>query len=426
MGDELTLGQSLDTNARWLAQRLVERGILPVEHVTVPDELEAIVGVIERAARVSDVIVSTGGLGPTADDLTREAVARASGDSLVEDPGSIEQIKAWFASRGRAMSPLNAVQAMRPSRARAIANAWGTAPGIHAVIPCGGDGRAVDGFFLPGPPQEMKPMFDADVLPRLELEAGRVVITRAIHTIGLGESEVAARLGPLMARDREVLVGTTASMGVVSIRIRFEGHDGSGDGTRRVREVEDQAKGLVAGHVVWEGEEGLAEVLIRELRARKERVAVVESCTGGMLGEMLTDVSGSSDTFVGGWITYSNEMKQSEVGVGGATLAEHGAVSRETAIQMATGGMARSGSDLCCAVTGIAGPGGGSDQKPVGTVYVCVARRGSEPDCRHLRMSGSRDAVRRWAASSAIVLMIFAARGLRAPALLREVAPLRS
>ncbi len=426
MGDELTLGQSLDTNAQWLAQQLVARGIVPVEHVTVPDDLDAVMRTLARAARESDLILCTGGLGPTADDLTREAVAKVSGDVLVEDSRSLAEISAWFASRGRTMPRINAVQALRPSRASAITNAWGTAPGIAAVIPRSHgagerEGGGVDCFCVPGPPSEMKPMFEAAVASRLEPPAGLHVITAAIHTVGLGESEIATRLGDLMRRDAAILVGTTASMGVVSIRVRSERFAELAQARAEVDQILRTARQAVAGHIVGEGDESTAQSLVDELRRRGERLAVVESCTGGLLGELITAVAGSSDVMVGGWITYSNEMKRSQVGVEESLLAEHGAVSAQVARAMARGGLERSGADHCISITGIAGPGGGTAQKPVGTVFICHVARGGAEDCRHFRMMGGRETVRQWSARAGMLMAIFAARGARAPGMLREV-----
>lgn len=418
MGDELTLGQALDTNAQWLARKLVELGIVPIEHVTVPDDMESIVGAMERAIERADAVVSTGGLGPTLDDLTRDALARIMGGSLVEDERSLTEITSWFASRGRAMPPINRVQALRPGGARPITNRWGTAPGLAATITRGA--RKVEMFFLPGPPQEMKPMFEEAVAPVLASSEGPAVVTRAIHTVGLGESEVATRLGDLMRRDRDVLVGTTASQGIVTVRIRAEGMQ------RESLEVAAEAaaevvRSAVRANIVYEGADPLNVALLGALRRGGKRLATVESCTGGMVGASLTDVAGSSDVYLGGWVTYSNELKQSEVDVRAATLGAHGAVSRETAAEMARGGLARSGADVCGAITGVAGPGGGSAEKPVGTVFIAVAERSGGEDVRQLKIAGGRDAIRKWSVSALEVVLLLAAEGKEAPTLLREV-----
>ncbi|HRJ50472.1 MAG TPA: molybdopterin-binding protein, partial [Phycisphaerales bacterium] len=332
LGDELTLGQSLDTNTRWLSERLVAAGIIPVEHLTLPDDRHAIADAIRRSAERADLIVCTGGLGPTADDLTRDALADVTGDPLVEDPDSLEAIRSWFSSRGRAMLPANAVQARRPSRATALPNRHGTAPGILARVPSR-DGP-VECFCLPGPPSEMAPMFEESVAPRLRPPAGARIITRALHVIGLGESQVADRLGDLMRRDARVLVGTTASRGIVTVRVRHETHEQAGGEDApdtAVERVESAMRHALAGHILYEGHESPRERLVAELQRRRLTLAVVESCTGGMLGAEITAVPGSSEVFAGGWITYSYDLKARLVGVPVRMLAQEGAVSAPTA-----------------------------------------------------------------------------------------------
>lgn len=414
MGDELTLGQSLDTNGQWVARQLVERGIVPVEHVTVPDDLDAIVATFIRASKAADLVISTGGLGPTADDLTREGLARASDDVLVEDATSMAQIEAWFAKRKRPMMEINRVQAMRPSRGRAIENKWGTAPGVHGVI------GKTECFCLPGPPSEMKPMFEEAVLPSLKVPDGFLIIVRTIQTTGLGESEIAMRLGALMERDARVLVGTTASQGIVSIRVRYEGFDRKEEAERAVEAVFERCVAAVAGHIVSEDDSGLSELVLNEARRAGVRIATVESCTGGLIASHLTEIAGSSDVFVGGWVTYANEMKVGQVGVSEETLREHGAVSRQTAMEMVRGGLAMSGAGLCMAVTGIAGPGGGSEHKPVGTVHVAVAMADGRMDAREFRLIGGRESVRAWSVRAAMLMALWLMRGGNAPVLLRQ------
>jgi nicotinamide-nucleotide amidase len=418
MGDELTLGQSLDTNGQWVARQLVERGIVPVEHVTVPDDLEAIVATFVRASKAADLVICTGGLGPTADDLTREGLARASEDVLVEDAASMGQIEAWFAKRKRPMMEINRVQALRPSRGRAIENSWGTAPGVHAVI-----GKA-ECFCLPGPPSEMKPMFERAVLPSLKVPDGFLIIVRTIQTTGLGESEIATRLGALMDRGARVLVGTTASQGVVSIRVRYEGFDRADEAQRAVDAVFERCLAAVEGHIVSEDDIGLSELVLREARRAGVKIATVESCTGGLIASQLTDVAGSSDVFVGGWVTYANEMKVGQVGVREETLQAHGAVSGATAIEMAKGGLRESGASMCISVTGIAGPGGGSEHKPVGTVHIAVAMADGDMDggvdAREFRMIGGRESIRAWSVRAGLLMGLWMIRGGRAPVLMRQ------
>jgi len=442
IGDELTLGQSLDTNSRWISARLVEAGVRVVEHATVEDELERIASALRRFAADADLVVATGGLGPTADDLTRAALAQVLGEELIEDADALREIEASFRRVGRPVQNVNRVQALRPPSATSLPNPNGTAPGLYLHLPRGDPapswlprtgmgaedpppgpvpqtGGGVDVFCLPGPPGEMRPMFEAQVVPRLA--PSRLVVTRTLHTCGIGESDVGARLGALMARDRKVLVGTNASAGLVAIRIRAERERSADDGAVRaeVDEVARDVRARLEPHVFGEGDESLAERVLAELRQRGETLATVESCTGGLLGAMLTDVPGSSDAMVGGWVTYTNEMKHREVGVPREVFEGAGAVSRECAESMARSGLARAGADHCLSITGIAGPGGGSEAKPVGTVWIARAS-GGDIEARCFRFPGDRETVRRWSAITALVVLHLHLAGVGVGKLLRE------
>ncbi|MBS0197173.1 MAG: CinA family nicotinamide mononucleotide deamidase-related protein [Planctomycetes bacterium] len=422
IGDELTLGQTLNTNSRWLAERLSGAGVLPVEHVTVPDDLAAQTRAILRLAAACDLVVCSGGLGPTADDLTRQALAEAMGDQLVEDPLALEQVRAWYESRGREMPEINRVQALRPSKGQSLQNLHGTAPGLFGVVRSGG--QECDVLCLPGPPGEMFPMFDAQLLPRLRPPAGLVIRTRTLHCFGIGESDLAMRLGALMDRTRNPLVGTTASGGVVSCRLRYEGV-GPGDAAEAaLDETERLTRAAAGAYVFGSGQATLAGTVLDLLRAKGQTLGCVESCTGGLLGAYLTEVPGSSAAFVGGLITYSNYIKNSLAGVPSALTSPGGpgAVSGETARAMAKGGLDALGCDHCLAVTGIAGPEGGSEAKPVGTVWIARVSRDGSGDVRRFQMSGSRQNVREWSAKTALAMLRFHLAGLAGFKMLREVA----
>jgi nicotinamide-nucleotide amidase len=412
VGDELTLGQGLDTNSQWLSRQLVSLGILPVQHATVPDDLNAIRDAMLRLATAADLVISTGGLGPTADDLTRQALAAAMNEPLAEDPAALEQLRSWFAGRGRRMPEANRIQAQRPPSASLLQNAFGTAPGLRAALGPAG----VEAFCLPGPPREVRPMFESQVRPHLR--PAREVATRAVHTFGLGESEVAERLGDLMARTHSPLVGTTVSGGVVTVRIRHEGRGGAA----AIAETEKAIRDLVGPYVFGAGDDTLASVTLDLLKQRSHTVAVVESCTGGLLGALLTDVPGSSAAVRGGWITYSNDFKMRLVGVSESIFATGGpgAVSRECAQAMARGGLERSGSDWCLSITGIAGPDGGTSDKPVGTVWTALASRHREIETRRFVFAGERANIRDWAARSALAMLRFALAGTDRVRMLRQ------
>lgn len=417
IGDELVLGQSLDTNSRWLSERLLDRGVLPLRHVTVADDVGAIAAELARAAGETELVVVTGGLGPTLDDLTREALARAMGEGLVEDGEAMAQIEAWYGSRGRRMPETNRVQALRPRGAACLENTEGTAPGLRGLV------GECDVFCLPGPPREMRPMFERFVVPALR--PARVVRTRLLRTFGLGESRVAELLGDMMDRGRMPLVGTTASAGVVTVRIRWEsdaGGAGASDGAPELDETERLVRRALGAAVVTpeggDGERELPEIVLDLLTSRGERLAVAESCTGGLLGSIITEIAGSSGAFDGGWITYTNAMKAAEIGVPEVFFPEvrpgaPGAVSSEVAQAMALGALQRArgaigapaGADHALAITGIAGPEGGSDAKPVGTVWICRASRDGSVDCRRFLFGGGRDSVRQWAAVTALGML---------------------
>lgn len=421
-GDELVLGQALDTNSRWLSQRLLAAGVRPVEHVTVGDDAVALAAALARLAESADVLVVTGGLGPTADDLTRAALAEILGETLVEDPAALEQVRGYFTRSARAMPELSRVQAQRPPSAVTLPNAVGTAPGLMARPPrrsgCGPHGLC---FCLPGPPAEMKPMFDREVLPRLIPRADRVVRTLALHCVGIGEADIAARLGPLMDRAGSLLVGTTASGGIVSCRVRGEGSPG--EVSLAVAESERVIREALGPFIFGADDESLPASILSILSERAETLSTVESCTGGLLAQIITDVPGSSAAFRGGIVSYSNDLKSSLAGVPRSLLAAHGAVSRECALALAAGGLAATGADHTLAITGVAGPGGGSPEKPVGTVWIAAASRSGPPEeARRFLFTGDREAVRRWSAVSALAMLRVRALGLDVPRLLRQAA----
>ena len=404
VGDEIVLGQIEDTNATWLSRELQRIGAMPGERRTVADDRAALARALRELARDHAAIVMTGGLGPTLDDLTREALGDVvdPGAALVRDPAGVEHLRGWFERRGRAMPATNLRQADRPPSAQLLDNPHGTAPGIAAHA----GGCSI--FCLPGPPNEMRPMFARFVVPALRDEA-RVVLTAALHTIGLGESTIAEQLGELMERGREPSVGTTASDGIVTIRVRATGLEQ--EAHRGLAETVAACRARVGSIIYGEDGEPLAAVVGRLLAERGMRLATAESCTGGLLGAFLTDVAGSSAWYDGGFITYDNGRKERDLGVAPSTLAVHGAVSHETAIEMVRGCLRATGAAVAIATTGIAGPGGGSDAKPVGTVHVAVGFAGGPIYARRFHFPGDRTTVRRRTAHLALACARFALLG---------------
>lgn len=404
VGDEIILGQIEDTNASWIARALQRVGAMPGERRAVADDRAALARTLRELACSHAAIVLTGGLGPTLDDLTREALCDVvdPGAALVRDPEGIEHLRGWFERRGRAMPELNLRQADRPPSARLLDNPHGTAPGIAARA-----GECAI-FCLPGPPNEMRPMFESVVAPALR-DPHRVVLTAALHTIGLGESRIAEQLGELMRRDREPSVGTTASDGIVTIRVRATGDPAAASAA--MAETVAACRSRVGSIIYGEDGEPLASVVGRLLAERGMSLATAESCTGGLLGAFLTDVPGSSAWYEGGFVTYANARKVRDLSVAPSTLEAFGAVSHETAIEMVRGCLRASDAGMAIATTGIAGPSGGSEDKPVGTVFVAVGVRGAEIHSRRFHFPGDRTTVRRRTAHLALACARFTLLG---------------
>ncbi|MGC9454974.1 MAG: competence/damage-inducible protein A [Phycisphaerae bacterium] len=393
VGDELTSGLTVDTNSAYLAAALGEIGYETTLHITVPDDRAAIADAIRQAASTAELVLVTGGLGPTGDDLTRDAMADVLGCELQIDEASVSRIEQFFLARGREMSENNRRQAMIPRGAEALANEHGTAPGIAARL---GGARI---FILPGVPYEMREMFTRQVLPRLGGGAA-VVLHRTLHTFGAGESDVGAAIADLMQPGRRVHVGTTASSGLVSVRLRTRG-ESRAEAERLLEEVATDIRGRLGELIVGQEDEKPAVVVGRLLRERGQTLATAESCTGGMVGELITSVPGSTDYYVGGVVAYSNALKRDLLGVPAETLEAHGAVSSEVAEAMATGARQRLGTDWAVSLTGIAGPGGGTETKPVGLVFVALAGAEGVKSFRYV-MPGTRDAVRLRSALAAL------------------------
>jgi len=437
IGDELILGQIAERNAGWLSGRLADEGVAVVEHRTVPDDLDAIVEALASLASRCDIVISTGGLGPTDDDLLRAALARVLGGAeLVEDPEARTTIERWFAGRRTRMPEINLRQALRPPGAKCLPNDHGTAPGLAATL------RRTRIWSLPGPPSEMHPMFERDVAPALFEDRARPKILRqAVPVFGLGESTVAERLGELMQRGRNPLVGTTASGAIVTIRVRAHGAAAE-DRAGFDRFVEEIAARMHP-HALGIGGVTLPMAVGEASRERGAMVALAESCTGGMAASMLCDVPGASAWFRGGVVSYTNELKESLLGVPHDVLERFGAVSAETARAMAEGALHRLGASAAASITGIAGPDGGTPEKPVGTVWIATsvaeARSAAAPrepagassssatdapgvrtHVRAFRFRGDRAAVRDRAARAALGALRLHLLGLEETPLLGE------
>ncbi len=389
-GNEVVSGDIVDTNSAWLCQQFFELGLRPGRLSTVGDDFDALCAALAEAAARSDVVVVTGGLGPTTDDLSREVAARVFGMPLIQDPVALEQIAARYARFGRPMTPGCYLQALRPDRAELIENPWGTAPGFSVDT-----GKSVV-FFLPGVPGEMKKMFAASVNPAVQKRLGlRPRRRHVLRCMGLAESVANERMAGFSWPG--VVVGYRAAMPEVHVKLELEPDaDGAGPLEDAKNRLGKELFGVDCGP--------LEEVVAGLLREQGKTVAVAESCTAGRLAAALTVKPGASAYFMGGALVYSNAEKVRACGVDPEVLAAEGAVSEAVARQLAEGIRRAVGSDLGVAVTGIAGPDGGSPEKPVGTVHIAVATS-EKTTHRKLLLPGDRERVMRFSVGAALELL---------------------
>lgn len=375
-GSELMLGRVLNTHQQWLCRRLADLGYVVSRQVAVPDTGKDIQQAVREALTRADLIITTGGLGPTSDDITRDLIAELLGTTLKEDPATLAQIKAFFDARKRAMPERTRVQAMIPEGARVLPNPQGTAPGLALHLqpnPFNPAGKPAWLIMLPGPPRELRPMFDASVQPLLAeaLPLQHAFVCKTLRTSGIGESVVEEKIGGLLEPlVREGLkVGYCARPGEVDVR--FAGHGIQAEAL--VAQAERIARAQLESHIFGIENDDLETIIVKTLSERKQTLALAESCTGGLIAHRITNVPGASAILLAGLVTYSNTSKEKLLGVRSGTLAEHGAVSESVAREMAEGALKTINSDFAISVTGIAGPSGGSEAKPAGTVFIAVA-----------------------------------------------------
>lgn len=379
-GSELMLGRILNTHQQWLCSQLADLGFVVTRQVAIADSGPAIQAAVKESLSRADLIITTGGLGPTSDDITRDLIAELTKTKLVLHNETLQRIEQFFAQRKRLMPESTGVQAMIPEGALVLKNERGTAPGLVMEIGRAEISRNIPRtseklllIMLPGPPRELQPMFSEQVAPilRQHFPNQSQFVCRNLKTTGLGESfveeKIAAPLKALAARGLQI--GYCARVGEVDVRLSGEGANAGG----LVSEAEVIVRNCLGSHIFGEGDDSLERVVVRLLSEQSQTLALAESCTGGFISNRITNVPGASTVFCNGLVTYSNESKQTFLGVNPATLEKHGAVSEETAREMAEGARTRSKSNYALAVTGIAGPGGGTEEKPVGTVFIALA-----------------------------------------------------
>lgn len=396
-GSELLLGLVANTHLAYLAGELAPCGITIARQVCVPDG-PPVRDALEAALDRADLVITTGGLGPTTDDITREAAAGLLGLPLVADEKILDAIRERFARRGLPMADRVALQAMVPVGAEVLPNPHGTAPGLYFPPTVLGSRRARHLFLLPGPPRELYPMTTGHMLPKLRsvLPPSALRERRIYRLAGIGESQVEERIGKQLEERGDLEVGYCARPSEVDFRLI---------GPRASLDLVDPEVRGAVGEWIYSDGETLESALVRILRAAGLTLATAESCTGGTLAGRITDVPGASDIFLAGYITYANEAKEKSLGVAPDLLAAHGAVSEPVAAAMAEGACRVSGADFALSTTGIAGPGGGTESKPVGTVYIGLASAGHPTVVRRCYFPLDRITFKHMATSAALDLL---------------------
>ncbi|MFW2386971.1 MAG: competence/damage-inducible protein A [Polyangiales bacterium] len=404
IGTELTRGELVNTNAAWLGEELTRLGFDVTEHATVDDELERIVTLIHRFAEDHEVIVVTGGLGPTSDDLTTEAAAAAAGVELRRDERVVEGIRQKFKAFGRVMPESNAKQGDFPEGADVLANAVGTAPGFSLAL------GAARFFFVPGVPREMKHIFAQSIAPAIAPLAEPRTHQIHIRTFGMTESGVAQALRGLEKTHPGLTLGYRAHFPEIEVKVHVRAASAA-EAEQRSESIAAEVRELLGDAVFGGRDDSFAEVVGKALRDAGKTLAVAESCTGGRVGELLTAVPGASDYLLLDAVVYANSAKEAVLGVSPEVLSEHGAVSAETAGAMAEGALRVAGADIAVSITGIAGPGGGTEEKPVGTIWFGVARKNEPTITKHRKLPWDRDRVQALSAYIALELVRRAALG---------------
>ncbi|MHB1457350.1 MAG: competence/damage-inducible protein A [Armatimonadota bacterium] len=365
VGTELLLGQIIDTNAPYLGNVLSALGIDVYYRVTVGDNNSRLADALKTALSRADIVITIGGLGPTQDDLTKETIAEVLNERMIMDPASEESLRRFFDIRGLHIAESNLKQALIPESGMAVSNSMGTAPGI--IVDKGG--KIV--IALPGPPNEFIPMVDNSIAPYLSgktASSPSVIKSRVLRVIGVGESAAEEMIKSLLSSNNPS-IAPYAKSAEVHFRITAKASD-SNTAFRMIDELDNKTREILGDYVYGVDEETLESVVVEMLRRKKLKLALAESCTGGLISNRITNIAGSSEVFLAGIVSYSNESKTSFLSVPEELIRTHGAVSPEVAMAMAEGAMKSTGADIAVSVTGIAGPDGATSEKPVGLVYI--------------------------------------------------------
>ena len=397
VGTEILLGDIVNTDAQLISQGLSELGINVFYQTVVGDNPARLRHVVETARDRADIIITTGGLGPTLDDLTKETLAAVFGKKMALHQPSLDRIRTFFRDIGREMTPNNEKQAWLPEGCTVFVNEWGTAPG------CAFEAYGKHVLMLPGPPRECNPMWKECAMPYLYKLAGGCIVSRNIRVFGLGESNMETILHDMMAESKNPTIAPYAKTSECFARVTAKA-DTPAECEQLLEPVVEKICGLLGEDVYGVDVDSLEQVVGDGLRQRGLTLAVAESCTGGLLSKRITDIPGCSDYYLGGVCSYANEVKMRVLGVRKDTLDTAGAVSPEVAEQMAAGVARALGAPLGVGITGVAGPGGGTEDKPVGLVYISVWYKGQH-FTREMRSSNGRDRIRMQAASTALDLI---------------------
>lgn len=366
VGTELLLGNIVNTNAAFLSRELAAAGIFTYHQSVVGDNAARLSESLALSLSRSDIVIITGGLGPTYDDLTKETVAASFGLKMEMHEPSLERLKKFFAQFNREMTPNNEKQAMMPEGCTVFLNNYGTAPGL--AVESGG--KTV--IMLPGPPREMEPIYREEVRPfLLKKQSGKMLLSKTLHIFGMGESQVEHKLKEMMQNSTNPTIAPYAKEGEVELRITAFGSN-EGECLALIDPAIEKIEGEIGGFIYGIDAKSLQNAVVSKLGERGLTLATAESCTGGLVGKRITEIAGSSDVYLGGIISYANSVKITQLGLSEETLSAYGAVSEQTALEMCEGAAKKLGADIGVSTTGIAGPGGGSEEKPVGLVWVGI------------------------------------------------------